>query len=81
MRGIYNGILTLVSSVNRPVFGLPAKINFINMPKVGDSFVFEHPQDGLCVTSEVKSDAVDSETGERLIQTRNSIFKLKLTEN
>lgn len=81
MRGIYNGMLTLISSENPPVFGLPAKINFINMPKIGDSFVFEHPQDGLCVTSDVKTTAIDSETGEHLIQTRNSLFKLQLTEN
>lgn len=80
MRGIYNAIMTFVSSVNPPAFELPSKINFINMPKIGDSFVFEHPKDGLCITSEVKSTAIDSETGEYLLQTRNSIFKLKMVE-
>lgn len=81
MKGIHNGVLTFVSSENSPVFALPAKINFINMPKIGDSFVFESPVDGACITTAVESVAIDSETGEYLIQTRNTIFKLQLTEN
>lgn len=81
MRGICNGILSFVSSVNPPAFMLPSRINFINMPQVGDSFVFESVADGACVTSTVERLAIDSETGEYLIETRNSLYKLKLVEN
>lgn len=80
MRGIYNGILTFVSSKNPPVFQLPVKINFINMPTIGNSFVFESPVDGCCHTSVVQSIGIDSETGEYGIATYNSIFKLKMLE-
>lgn len=71
------GILNLVSSKNDPVFGPgPVEIEFMKYPRLGEPFVFLSKKHGFCVTSEVK--AIDSETGEYLLTTRNSIYKLRV---
>lgn len=79
MRYAMIGQLTLLRSKNDPVFadpGTPLKVTFPEMPVVGESFIFETSCYGACHTSEVK--AIDSETGEYLLQTRNSLYKLKV---
>lgn len=70
------GILTLVESKNPPVFETPMEINFTVLPRLDESFLFTSSRYGHCNTSEVKVSAVDSETGEWLLTTRNSIYRL-----
>lgn len=72
------GILTLVSSRFASAFETPMRVTFGDLPRVGQSFTFEAPSYGPCHTSYVK--AIDSETGALLLTTRNSLYKLELTE-
>lgn len=73
------GVLTLVKSVNPPVFGdKPLKITFPDRPKKGELFTFSAPAYGPCYMSTIRSLAIDSEEDRYLLTTRNSLYLLEV---
>lgn len=68
----------LVQSKRYPVFQTPVDVAFVNRPKEGESFIFAHPTQGMCHTSTVQSISVDSENGDLLLHTLNSIYHLQM---
>lgn len=79
MRYQNRGRLTLIESKNPPVFGTdPIEITFTIRPKVGEAFLFQSNRFGFCNTSDIKTAAIDSETGDYLLTTRNSLYRLEV---
>lgn len=75
-----NGVLTLVSSNKPPVIDSPLEVSFTVSPRVGDPFLFAAKNGEYGNTSTVKVAAIDSETGDFLLTTRNSIYKLAINK-
>lgn len=73
------GVLVLIESKNPSVFDPRYNvIDFTVKPRIGEPFLFTSKKYGFCNTSDVKSVAIDSENGDLLIQTRNSLYKLEI---